>query len=107
MMKELNLFSEIPASIPEEIFETILSTDRLKLERILSWGQRTPSGEWYDQEKNEWIVLLKGSAGLLFEGDREVSILHPGDYIHIPAHRRHRVDWTSEKEVTVWLALHF
>ena len=106
-MKAINLFSEIPNGLRDEIFETLLKTDCLTLERIVSSGQATPPGEWYDQETHEWVILLKGRAGLLFEGEEEIRILQPGDYVRIPAHRRHRVEWTEAGQTTVWLALHY
>jgi cupin 2 domain-containing protein len=90
-----SIFSNIPDSTVEEIFETLLKTDHFKLERIISSGQATPPGEWYDQDANEWVILLSGSAGLLFEGNEEVLVMRPGDYVHIPAHRRHQVEWTD------------
>ena len=106
-MKRENLFSQIPDSIQDEIYETLLKTGQFRLERIISFGQKTPPGEWYDQEMNEWVVLLKGSAGLLFDGGEEVLVMQPGDSVHIPAHRRHRVEWTDTEQVTIWLALHY
>lgn len=102
-----NLFSNISDSIAEEIFETLVRADHFKLERIISSGQATPPGEWYDQDDNEWVILFSGSAGLLFEGDKEICVMNPGDYVHIPAHRRHRVEWTDANQKTVWLALHY
>ncbi len=102
-----SIFSNIPDSFTEEIFETILKTDYFNLERIISMGQATPPGEWYDQDTNEWVILLSGSAGLLFEGDKEVCVMKPGDYVHIPAHRRHRIEWTDPNQKTIWLALHY
>ena len=106
MIKQ-NLFSNIPESFPEEIFETLLENNRFKLERILSSGQSTPNGKWFDQEKDEWIVLLKGKAGLRFENESEVIELTPGDHLMIPAHKKHRVEWTDRTQKTVWLALHY
>ena len=106
-MKAINLFSEIPNGLRDEISETLLKTDCLTLERIVSSGQATPPGQWYDQETHEWVILLKGRAGLLFEGEGEIRILQPGDYVYIPAHHRHRVEWTDAGQTTVWLALHF
>ncbi len=101
-----NLFSGLQTGTSRELFETLLQTKGLKLERIVSAGQSTP-GEWYDQERDEWVVLLSGAAGLLFENDKEVLVLRPGDYLLIPAHCRHRVEWTAAETKTVWLALHF
>jgi cupin 2 domain-containing protein len=106
-MNQENLFSKIPDSLQDEIYETLLKTGQLRLERIVSFGQKTPPGEWVDEETNEWVVLLKGNAGLSFEGENEVLVMQPGDYVHIPAHRRHRVEWTDAEQATVWLALHY
>lgn len=101
-----NLFDSLPATSTNEIFEILLQTDHFKLERIISTGQATPDGEWYDQDTHEWVILLQGGAGLRFE-DGEVVELEPGDYVHIPAHRRHRVEWTASDQPTVWLAIHY
>jgi cupin 2 domain-containing protein len=106
-MKPQNLFSQIPDSLQDEIYETLLKSSQFRLERIISSGQKTPPGEWFDEEMSEWVILLKGNAGLSFEGEREVLIMQPGDYVHIPAHRRHRVEWTDADQATVWLALHY
>jgi cupin 2 domain-containing protein len=106
-MKPGNIFSGIPDRVKEEVFETFLKTDHFTLERIISSGQATPPGQWYDQPKDEWVILLMGSAGLVFEGQKEAMVLHPGDYVHILAHQRHRVEWTDGKQKTVWLALHY
>jgi cupin 2 domain-containing protein len=106
-MKTGNLFSEIPDGLREEVFTTLLKTGTFTLERIVSSGQATPPGEWYDQQTHEWVILLKGRAGLVFEGEKKVRTLQPGDYIHIPAHRRHRVEWTEAAQTTLWLALHY
>lgn len=102
-----NLFSEIPDSMNGEIFEILLRNEHFKLERIISSGQASPPGEWFDQEMNEWVILLSGNARLLFEGETDAYMMRPGDYIHIPAHQRHLVEWTDPKQKTVWLALHF
>jgi len=102
-----NLFAAFPAEIPEEIFETILAAGNFRLERIVSGGQATAPGEWYDQDTHEWVALLSGGAGLRFEDEPEPRVLRPGDYLLIPAHRRHRVEWTDPDRPTVWLALHY
>ena len=105
--KNGNLFEGIPESISEEIFDTIIKSKDLKVERIVSWGQITPLGQWLEQERDEWVVLLTGSAKLLFEGEDSAIQLNPGDYVHIPAYCRHRVEWTDSEQKTVWLALHY
>lgn len=102
-----NLFTPLDTPANAEIFEPLLKTAHITLERIISTGQATPPGEWYDQDKDEWVILLSGSAGLLFAGENQVRTLHPGDYVHIPAHKRHRVEWTDTLQPTVWLALHY
>lgn len=101
-----NLFADIPADLPEELFTELLSGGGFRLERIVSRGHATPEGEWYDQENDEWVVLLRGAAQLVFGDDAAPVRLEPGDYLLIPAHRRHRVAWTDPERDTVWLALH-
>jgi cupin 2 domain-containing protein len=102
-----NIHDHIPESLPEEVFQVLLENKRFRIERIVSRGQKTPEGQWFDQDAEEWVLLLKGAAGLRFEGHDPVVNLRPGDYLHIPAHTRHRVEWTAEHEHTVWLAIHF
>lgn len=102
-----NFFSQKPGNLPKEIIEVVLQTGSFRLERIISTGQATPEGEWYDQDTREWVLLLTGGAGLLLENDPQVIIMKPGDYINIPAHRRHRVEWTDPSRPTIWLALHY
>jgi cupin 2 domain-containing protein len=102
-----NIFSDIQKHVPDEILENILQTDQFKIERIISRGHSTADGKWYDQDKNEWVMVLKGSAGLLFEGNDKAVIMRTGDYINIPAHRKHRVEWTEPEEETIWLAIHY
>jgi len=106
-MDKKNIFQGIPHELQEEFFETVTETDSFRLERIVSRGHSTSEGEWYDQEQDEWVILLKGRAELLFEeGSRRLE-MGPGDHVLIHSHQRHRVEWTSEDEDTVWLALHF
>lgn len=106
-MNPKNIFSNIQTDLTQEAFEEIIRNKSFKLERIISKGHATPEGEWYDQDKNEWVMLLKGSAGLFIEGEKEARTLQPGDYMYIHAHVRHRVEWTDPEEETIWLALHF
>jgi cupin 2 domain-containing protein len=107
MTRAGNLFSGLPESLPGELFTQLVSRPNLRIERIVSRGQGSPPGFWYDQEWDEWVVLLAGSAQVLFEGENEARVMTRGDYVHIPAHRRHRVEWTNPAELTVWLAVHY
>jgi cupin 2 domain-containing protein len=102
-----NLFENIPASMPDEIFQDLIRSGDVRIERILSRGQATPEGQWYDQDRHEWILLLKGRAGLVFAGREEIVTLHAGDSLNIPAHVKHRVAWTDSVETTIWLAVHY
>ena len=104
--KSGNILTDLPVSLPEERFDTLLSDGTVRLERIVSTGHATPDGEWYDQEQAEWVMVVTGAADLRFEDEAAPRRLVTGDHIFIPAHVRHRVDWTSDTEPTVWLALH-
>lgn len=101
-----NIF-ELPSSFPsEELFEALVSTEELLIERIISTGQSTPEGEWYNQSRDEWVILLQGTARLSYEDGTSIS-LKKGDYLLIKAHQRHRVDYTSSQPPCVWLAVHY
>lgn len=106
MMNSKNIFSNVPESLPEELFENIVSTENCKIERIISRGHTTPKDEWYNQDKNEFVMVLKGNAELLFEEKNQVIKMKEGDYINIPAHVKHRVEKT-DKEGTVWLTVFY
>lgn len=101
-----NLFSDIPASLPEEVFEDIVSTDHIRIERILSHGHSSPETGWYDQEENEWVMVLAGQGVIEFESGVVVT-LNTGDYINIKAGEKHKVLGTARDEVTVWLAVFY
>lgn len=103
----INILTQLPPALSGEAFETIAECDSVRIERIVSNGQATPEGEWYDQERDEWVLVLSGSAGLLFDGAQEPQRLGAGDYTLIPAGCRHRVAWTDPMVKTVWLAVHF
>lgn len=105
-MSVTNIFSSIPEPIQEEIFEDLLKTDHVRIERILSQGQSSPAKGWYDQAEHEWVMVLEGSGVLLFEDGREIT-LNKGDFYNIPAHVRHRVAWTDPDRITVWLAVFY
>jgi cupin 2 domain-containing protein len=102
-----NLFENIPSLLPTEITQTIVDVNKVRIERIVSEGQATTEGEWYDQAWDEWVILLSGSARILFDGDAAARILKLGDYVMIPTGCRHRVEWTDPDRKTVWLAVHF
>jgi cupin 2 domain-containing protein len=100
-----NLFGDLPPHLPDELIQTLVSTDSCRIERIVSHGHASPDEFWYDQPRHEFVVLLRGAALLRFE-DGEVEMT-PGSFLAIPAHRRHRVEWTDPTQVTVWLAVHY
>ncbi len=102
-----NIFSLPTTERDAEAVTKILGTTDLLLERVVSTGQSTPDQTWYDQGRAEWVVLLKGSAGVRFEAEDTTHALAPGDALLIPAHVRHRVEWTDPDHPTVWLALHY
>jgi cupin 2 domain-containing protein len=77
------------------------------VERIVSQGHCSPEGFWYDQDENEWVIVLSGIAAIEFEGVAEIIQLLPGSYLNIPAHKKHRVTQTSSDEKTVWLAIYY
>ena len=102
-----NLLAGLPATaLAAERVEDLLAGGRFVLKRIVSTGQATPPGSWYDQDEDEWVVLLAGGAGLLVEGEAAARVLGPGDWLLLPARCRHRVEWTAADRPTVWLALH-
>ena len=102
-----NIFAPLPERLETEQITALLASENIRIERIVSTGQASPPGFWYDQEWAEWVLLVAGSAGLLFEGEAEPRVLRPGDYLLIPAHRRHRIAWTDVGHPTLWLAVHY
>jgi cupin 2 domain-containing protein len=90
----------------EEKVETLYQRPGLRIERIVSTGQVSPDGHWYDQDSDEWVLVVKGSARLRIEGEAQDRELGEGDYVFLPAHCRHRVAWTRSEPPTVWLAIH-
>ena len=101
-----NLLTPLPDPINHEQIKELLCQPNVKIERILSKGHTSPETGWYDQEENEWVVVLQGAGEITFEDGDKVR-LQPGDYINIPAHRRHKVSWTDPENVTVWLAVFY
>ncbi len=103
-----NIFAGVHAADAcgdEQVCE-ILARPGFRIERIVSTGQASPPGFWYGQAWDEWVMILKGAARLRFENEANARTLAAGDYVFIPAHARHRVDWTSVDEPVVWLAVH-
>jgi cupin 2 domain-containing protein len=101
-----NIFEHVPERSPEEQTSELLTAPGVRIERIVSTGHASPAGYWYDQDQAEWVLVLSGSAGLLFEGEAEPRVLRPGDHVLIPARVRHRVMWTDQGQPTIWLAVH-
>lgn len=101
-----NIFSNIPNQIPNEIFEKIISTENFFVERIISDGHKSPEIFWYDQDKNEFVIILQGNAIIKYDNGK-IFELQTGDYLIIPAHQKHRVEKTSSKNKTIWLAIHY
>jgi cupin 2 domain-containing protein len=102
-----NLFSDLARGLPDEAVETLAEAAEVRIERIVSHGHASPPDFWYDQDQNEWVLVLKGAARLRFEGEAEAVEMKPGDFLDIPAHKRHRVEWTAPHEPTLWLAVHY
>ncbi|MBO6783826.1 MAG: cupin domain-containing protein [Alphaproteobacteria bacterium] len=106
MRESGNLFEDLPDASGAEVLETLLARSGLRIERIVSHGQSTPAGEWYDQTSDEWVVVLQGAARLRIEDEPEHRELGPGDFLFLPAHCRHRVERTDPGTPTVWLTIH-
>ena len=100
-----NLFDKIPASAPQEILTELVLFANVRVERIVSFGQGSPEGFWYDQPENEWVLLIEGSAQLRL--DDKLINMTSGDYLNIPARMRHRVEKTAENRRTVWLTVFY
>jgi cupin 2 domain-containing protein len=97
---------EVPQEVSQlEKFEQIVSGKNIQIERIISMGQTTRSGQWYDQTTDEWVILLQGEAELSYSDDSRIK-LKAGDYLLIPAHTKHRVEYTSVEPACIWLAVH-
>ncbi len=100
-----NFFQDIPTALSEELVEKVLSTSTVRIERIVSSGQASPQGFWYDQAEHEWVVVLSGQALVELEGHKELINLVPGDTLHLPAHTKHRIESTALLQTTIWLAV--
>jgi len=108
VVKAGSLSSGLPSPpLAEEVVDTLCERPGLRIERIVSTGQASPEGHWYDQESDEWVLVVKGGARIRVEGEAQDRELGEGDFILLPAHCRHRVTWTRSEPPTVWLAIHF
>ena len=101
-----NLLANLPHALPHEVLTTLLDAPGVRIERIVSHGQTSPTGFWFDQDQHEWVVVLQGAARLQIAGEPTIE-LQVGDFLNIPAHRKHRVEWTTPDQPTIWLAVHY
>ena len=101
-----NIFQSIPENLDEEIFDLLIQNKNIKVERIISKGQTSPKSGWYNQEQDEWVIVLKGEAIISFRDGEDIS-LKVGSHINIPAHTQHKVKWTNPDRETIWLAIHY
>src|SRR5574338_845788 len=106
-MDIIKIFSGIPRQITQEITDVIVSSPEARIEKIVSKGHSSPRDYWYDQEQNEWVIVIKGKARLEFYGEIQLVELNEGDYINIPSHKKQRVDWTDPESETIWLAVFY
>ena len=106
MIEKGNILLNIPEKISEEIIEVLISSDIIRIERIISENHKSPKDFWYNQNENEFVMVLQGEGDILFDNG-EILSLKKGDYCFIPAHIKHRIERTSDKEKTVWLAVFF
>jgi cupin 2 domain-containing protein len=104
--RRMNLLRDLPAAGAGEIIERLAGNAAVRIERIVSRGEVSPAGFWYDQDEAEFVLLVSGAARLCF-ADGETLALGPGDWVDIAPHRRHRVDWTDPDQPTVWLAVFY
>lgn len=100
-----NVYDDLPQHMPKEVVQTLIRAADVRIERIISHGHASAEGFWYDQPQHEWVIVLKGAARLQFEDG--MTTMKPGNFINIPAFRKHRVDWTTPDEPTVWLGVRY
>jgi cupin 2 domain-containing protein len=106
-MTIFNIFADLPPNLPDELVQTLLEAANVRIERIVSHGHASPAGFWYDQDQHEWVMVLKGAARIRLEDEEKPVEMKSGDFINIPAHKRHRVEWTTPDEATIWLTVHY
>ena len=101
-----NIYDDIPDVLEKELFEPILEREGFRIERIVSFGHGTPSGQWLSQKEDEWVIVLEGEAEISFSDGSPNCRMKPGDHIFIASGREHRVEWSAPEKRTVWLAVH-
>lgn len=101
-----NIFEQLPDDLRDEVFETLVHGENIRIKRIVSKGHTSPDTGWYDQDQNEWVIVLRGNASILFENETVIN-LEEGGYVNIQARKRHRVIETSTDPETVWLAVRY
>ena len=105
-MKPGNIFESIPEQLDDEVFDSLIQQANVKIERIVSKGHSSPKSGWYEQDHNEWVIVLKGAATIMLE-DKELVQLTVGSHLNIPAYTRHKVSWTTPDTETVWIAVRY
>lgn len=107
-MNASNIYNNTPDELPDELIEIIVKSENIRIERIVSpMGHQTPEGKWFNQDRDEFVILLQGSAEVLFRENNKSMKLIPGDYIIIPKHKQHRVESTDTNIETIWLVAHY
>lgn len=101
-----SIFKDIPKELHEELFDELLLSKNMRIERIVSQGHSSPEDGWYDQNEHEWVILIDGEATISFVDSKDVT-LKSGEYLNIPAHMKHRVSWSKPEYKTVWLAIFY
>jgi len=105
-MAASNIFENIPEQLKQEYFDTLVQSEHITIERIVSEGHASPESGWYEQSRNEWVIVLQGAATIVFENGDQTK-LQAGDHLNIPALCKHRVLWTDPDQKTIWLAVHY
>lgn len=101
-----NIFENLPSDLSSENFIDLVKSDNVRIERIVSFGQASPESGWYDQNESEWVIVLEGFGTIQFEDGSEIT-LKKGDFVNIPAHKKHKVSETDKNNITIWLAVFY